>query len=208
MKMTSLATGQTSPDNTGLMILPWVSLFPGELLPLYIFELRYRNMLASSLHENRMIGIAHSTDDTPCDPFASLGIIRACVTNPDGTLNLILQGISRVQLSNFTPDPYPAADYHILKDPKDSIEDHEDLHLRILSICNSKIIQGGHVPKQLEEYLSTLTEASAFADAVASAFVGNPLHRREIFLLRNIKSRLQLLLSCLETEPSPEIEEQ
>ncbi len=37
------------PDRTDLMILPWVSLFPGSLLPLYIFEERYREMTKAAL---------------------------------------------------------------------------------------------------------------------------------------------------------------
>jgi hypothetical protein len=33
------------PKRAGLMILPWVSLFPGGLLPLRIFEERYRRVI-------------------------------------------------------------------------------------------------------------------------------------------------------------------
>ncbi len=188
------------------MVLPWVSLFPGSMLPLYIFEPRYRDMLADSLRENRMIGIAHSTDDTTCDPLASLGVIRACVANPDGTSNLVLQGLARIRLSNITTTPYPQADYHILPEPEDSTEDHEDLHLRILSISIRKLVKGQLAPESFEDYLVALRDASAFTDAVSAAFVGDPIRRREILLERDIHRRLKLLLNFLENEPTPEIE--
>ncbi len=200
-------TDSPSPDHIGLMVLPWVSIFPGSMLPLYIFEPRYRDMLADSLRENRMIGIAHSTDDTTLDPFASLGVIRACVANPDGTSNLVLQGLARIRLSNIATTPYPQADYHILPEPEDSTEDHEDLHLRILSISIRKLVKGQLAPESFEDYLVALRDASQFTDAVSAAFVGDPIRRREILLERDIHRRLKLLLDFLENEPTPEIEE-
>lgn len=204
--MTSDASEHTT-DRIGLMILPWVSLFPGSLLPLHIFEPRYRDMLAESLAGSRMIGIAHSTDDTPCDPFGSLGVIRACVANPDGTSNLILQGVARVHFSNFTADPHPEADYRILPEPQASTEEHQDLHLRILSLSIRKLVKGQHAPESFEDYIVALEDASIFADAVSATFVGDPHRRREILLERDIHRRLRLLLNYLETEPTPEIED-
>lgn len=199
-------TDGTSQHPIGLMILPWVTLFPGSMLPLHIFEPRYREMLANSLREDRMIGIAHSTDDTTCEPFASLGVIRACVANTDGTSNLILQGLSRIQLSNIITTPYPRADYQVLPEPEESTEDHEELHLRILSISIRKLVKGQLAPESFEDYLVALRDASAFTDAVSAAFVGDPIRRREIFLERDIHRRLKLLLDYLENEPTPEIE--
>jgi Lon protease-like protein len=69
------------PDQIDLMILPWVSLFPGSLLPLYIFEERYREMTRAALAGNRMFAIAHTYDDSHVAPIGGLGIIRACVAN-------------------------------------------------------------------------------------------------------------------------------
>lgn len=196
----------TPTDRVGLMILPWVSLFPRALLPLHIFEPRYRDMLADSLRESRMIGIAHCTEDTPCDSLGSLGVIRACIANPDGTSNLVLQGMARIRLSNFTPTPYPTADYQILPEPQDSTEDHQELHHRILAISLRKLVKGQQAPESLEDYLVALDDASTFADAVSAAFVGDPHRRREIFLEGDVHRRLQLLLNYLENEPTPEIE--
>jgi len=40
------------------MTLPNATLFPQALLPLYIFEPRYRQMLAEALHSSRMFAVA------------------------------------------------------------------------------------------------------------------------------------------------------
>lgn len=184
--------------HVGLMVLPLVSLFPGSLLPLHIFEPRYREMVSDSLVGSRIFGIAHATDDISCEPIGSLGIIRACVANPDGTSNLILQGIARVELSNFTPTPYPSADYLVIPESEDSTEDHEALHLRTLALSIRKLVNGHQTPDSFEDYIVSLTNAAAFTDAVAAAFVDEPLFRRKVFLETNLKKRMRLLLDFLE----------
>src|SRR5687768_9813149 len=89
------------PDAVPVMTLPSATLFPQALLPLYIFEPRYRRMLTDSLNTNRMFSVAMQkpgrTRETPC-PVAGLGLIRVSVGHNDGTSHLILQGLTRVKL--------------------------------------------------------------------------------------------------------------
>src|SRR4051812_28739467 len=89
------------PTETALMTLPEATLFPQALLPLYIFEPRYRQMLADALHTDRMFSVAMqkpgSTRESP-SPVAGLGLIRVSVGHRDGTSHLILQGLARVEL--------------------------------------------------------------------------------------------------------------
>src|SRR5207237_7015101 len=89
------------PREVGVMILPNATLFPQALLPLYIFEPRYRQMLAEALDSNRMFAVAMqkpgSKRETP-SPVAGLGLIRVSVGHKDGTSHLILQGLARVEL--------------------------------------------------------------------------------------------------------------
>src|SRR5207247_9842745 len=89
------------PSGVPVMTLPNATLFPQALLPLYIFEPRYRQMLADALHSNRMFSVAMqkpgSTRESP-SPVAGLGLIRVSVAHRDGTSHLILQGLTRVEL--------------------------------------------------------------------------------------------------------------
>src|ERR1051325_8562187 len=83
------------------MTLPNATLFPQAFLPLYIFEPRYRQMLADALHTDRMFSVAMqrpgSGRESP-SPVAGLGLIRFSVGHRDGTSHLILQGLARVEL--------------------------------------------------------------------------------------------------------------
>src|SRR3979411_1417729 len=90
------------PSEVPVMTLPNATLFPQALLPLYIFEPKYRQMLSDALHSNRMFLVAMqrpgSTRELP-SPVAGLGLIRVSVGHRDGTSHLILQGLARVELA-------------------------------------------------------------------------------------------------------------
>jgi ATP-dependent Lon protease len=89
------------PSQVPVMTLRSATLFPQALLPLYIFEPRYRQLLAESLRTHRLLAVAmrkpDCTRETPCQ-VAGIGLIRVSVDHKDGTSHLILQGITRVQL--------------------------------------------------------------------------------------------------------------
>ena len=53
-----MSSSLTLPKQLPVMPLPGAVLFPHALLPLYIFEPRYRQMLADALHSNRMFSVA------------------------------------------------------------------------------------------------------------------------------------------------------
>ncbi|MFL6195496.1 MAG: LON peptidase substrate-binding domain-containing protein [Thermoanaerobaculia bacterium] len=92
-------------------------LLPGNLLPLNIFEPRYRNMVADALDGDRFIGMiqpvvprqddwieAAEQSDTPAlYPIGCLGRIEECEPQADGRYLIVLRGISRFRISEELP---------------------------------------------------------------------------------------------------------
>src|SRR3989442_10752297 len=83
------------PNEVPVMTLPSATLFPQALLPLYIFEPRYRKMLADTLKTERMFSVAMQkpgrSRETPCI-VAGLGLIRVSGDHHDGESHFIFQG--------------------------------------------------------------------------------------------------------------------
>jgi Lon protease-like protein len=109
------------PSAVPVMTLPSATLFPQALLPLYIFEPRYRRMLADMLRTDRMFSVAMQKPgnqrETPCH-VAGLGLIRVSVGHGDGTSHLILQGLTRVELvETVRTRPYRVAQIRPLQAP-------------------------------------------------------------------------------------------
>src|SRR5262245_9906724 len=91
------------PAEIAVMTLPEGTFFPQALLPLHLFEPRYRLMLKDALATHRLFAVARLDSNLAAQRFepshriATLGLVRACQKNENGTSNLLLQGLSRVE---------------------------------------------------------------------------------------------------------------
>jgi len=88
-----------------LFPLPGVVLLPETLLPLHIFEARYRAMVADALAGDRTIGMAmlkpgwESAPDAPAiHSIGGAGEIVECEELPDGRYNILLEGRFRYRI--------------------------------------------------------------------------------------------------------------
>lgn len=185
------------PETVGAMILPGVTLFPHSLLPLYIFEPRYRQMLAKALEGDRLFAIAHAGEDGEVAAIGGLGVVRACVANEDGTSNLILQGLTRVVFSEFRMKPFPAARIVALEDRGEDSDSLPGLRHDISAACGQMKAAGVESPQGFEKFLMQIPSHGAFADAVAAAYVADPTERRGLLEEAEVPTRMERLLRCL-----------
>ena len=131
----------TLPEEIPVMTLPNVALFPQALMPLFIFEPRYRQMLRDVLATNRLFAVAgidarQSGAPGQIDPphrVATLGIVRACQKTDNGTSNLLLQGLCRIEIAGIiTEEPYRRIRVRALTSDYLDITDPEALRLLLL----------------------------------------------------------------------------
>src|SRR5213075_3564853 len=135
-----MSSSVTLPKQLPVMPLPSAVLFPNALLPLYIFEPRYRKMLEHALQRDRMFSVTlikpscpewHAPEDF--FHFATVGLIRACVGRGDGTSNLVLQGLHRVRFTDFEQEtPFPVAKIDVVKSTGDTTIKTEALGEKVL----------------------------------------------------------------------------
>lgn len=109
-----------------LFPLPGVVLFPHAVLPLHIFEPRYRQMTEDALADDRLVAIVQvcsqadwaGSQEPAIEPVACLGKIVKCERSPDGRFNFLLQGLKRVRIVRElkTNTLYRQAEVEILED--------------------------------------------------------------------------------------------
>src|SRR5215472_9229360 len=133
------------PEQAPVMPLPGAILFPPALLPLYIFEPPYFQMLTHALAHERMFCVAllrpERTDWKDEDDFfdvATIGLIRACVGRGDGTSNLILQGLQRVRFNSFHQEkPFPIASIDAVESRDPTTVETEALGAKVIELYGS-----------------------------------------------------------------------
>lgn len=199
----------TLPDTVPVMPLPGALLFPHALLPLYIFEMRYRAMLEYALAADRMFCVTminpqRSEWRSPNDfrQIATVGLIRACVGRGDGTSNLILQGLQRVSFTGFPQErPFPIAEIAPLASiPADPPVEAEALAARVLDYYEKFKGDGRQFPAKVDQYLSDLTDPEMLADLMAATFVTDAGRRQQLLETLSVTERLRLVIQFLRDE--------
>jgi len=194
------------PEQVGIMVLPQTVFFPHHLLPLHIFEPRYRTMLQSALEGPRMFAIAMNPQKT--DPHTrttrvgSLGLIRSCVLQADATSNLVLQGIARVRLDHLVQtQPYLIATPEPLDDPEKTSATttviREALHAKILEKVEKFNDPALPSLQEVKSFLQHLDDLHSFVDLLSGCFIRDPLQRQKLLEEVSLTKRLRLLLDLL-----------
>jgi Lon protease-like protein len=208
------------------MTLPNATLFPQALLPLYIFEPRYRQMLAEVLQTNRMFAVAMLRPghmrEVPA-PVAGLGVVRVCVGHKDGTSHLILQGLVRVELKEtLRYKPYRRQRIRVLETPPAEPRAVDALLAKVRELLAERLALGlpfpclpqgprdhagdilpaspGHVAKDMLEQVNALKNPEFVADLVSCAVLRGPERRQTILETLDIETRLRRLVLFLQTE--------
>jgi Lon protease-like protein len=214
------------PREAPVMTLPNATLFPQALLPLYIFEPRYRKMLADALHSNRMFAVAMqkpgNSRETP-SPVAGLGLIRVSVGHRDGTSHLILQGMARVGLEEtLRYKPYRVHRIRSLPTrPCDSVA-ADALLAKVRELLEQRFKLGLPFPampvlspptpgveapvpascsaRDILDHLDSITDPEQAADLVSCAVLPGAADRQAILEAVDVETRLRRLIQYLLTE--------
>ena len=196
------------PTEVPVMALPNAVLFPHALLPLHIFERRYREMLAHSLDQDRMFsvalmkrGVGDAAGIEDLCPVAGVGLIRVCVGNENGTSNLVLQGLARVRLIDWTQEtPFRVARIELAKSTTGNLVEAEALSEKVKEFCAQIERRGAPLPSSLIEHLEQIDSPEIVSDVVAAAFVGEPFQRQKLLEAYDVCERLRLLLQILRAQ--------
>lgn len=193
------------------MVLTGVTLFPQSLLPLYIFEPRYRQMLKDSLEGDRLFGVVSfdhlmaqkDPKNNHVDIIAGVGMIRACVEQEDGTSQLILQGVARVRLTEFIQStPVLISKVEPLTSINcDSIE-VDALAGRLCELIVEMTVQNSTLPSHVMEYLQKTKDPDILSDLISYLILKKADYRQDILSTLDLCERYRKLLRMVPEELS------
>jgi Lon protease-like protein len=185
--------------------LPDVVLFPHTLLPLHIFEPRYREMVRDCLAGDKRLAMALLRPGwendyygrPPIYPIAGAGEIIQHEELPDGRFNILLRGTMRIGIAAELPadKPYRVARARPLPDrypdgsPKglvDRIERLKVFYLRILSE-----VQKGQ--GEIAKIFSGVKDPGIIVDRIASAAIADAETRQQVLEAVEVTARLAIV---------------
>lgn len=185
--------------------LPDTVFFPNTLLPLHVFEPRYKKLVSHILEGDRLMGVVQLRPGWHDDYFGAppvykiLGIGKIVDVEqwPDGRYDIVLSGMHRVQLLEEMPpiDEFRVAKVEVVDDlvPPDKLAEVRDVHEILIKIFDK-------LSDALPEGLSiipgddprSLTPGN-LVDVMASLLVDDAYERQSLLAEPDVSRRQQLL---------------
>ncbi|HEX2099960.1 MAG TPA: LON peptidase substrate-binding domain-containing protein [Candidatus Synoicihabitans sp.] len=195
------------PEEIAVMTLPDVTFFPQALLPLHIFEPRYRQMLTDVLATHRLFAVAGldpagGPGVEPLHRVATVGLVRACQENNNGTSNLLLQGLARIECREILgEEPYRTVRMRALASQAGADGDQNTrLRRSVERLIAIKRRLGGPVPSEFAQFLRTVDDPETFVDLAAFTLCDDVATKQRLLETLNVHQRLLLYSQHLRSE--------
>jgi hypothetical protein len=178
--------------------LPNCVLLPGGLLPLHVFEPRYRELTRDCLASHHLMGIARLRPrSTEVYERCGVGKIICSEELADGRFVLLLRGVARVEIARELPAEraYRLVEARQLHDDRCANQrELVDHHMRLITVCDRLAEVIDHGGEQLRDLVRSTSSPGACADAVAAALIMDVDERQHLLDASDPMQRLQRTL--------------
>lgn len=189
--------------------LPSTVFYPDTLLPLHIFESRYREMLKDALAEDRLIGMVLLKPGWESDYFGGPGVVSiGCAGKidrsqllEDGKYNIVLKGMSRFRIrEEISGKPYRIAAVEFLDELDDEPVDFTQNGLagKLVSRFENYLKL---LPEDAKKHLPELNDCkilSSLVDRIAYRFDFKTAQKQSFLEELNVRKRVDTILSVLD----------
>jgi len=191
--------------------LPGMVLFPRVVVPLHIFEPRYRQMLREILDSHGRVAMALAVPGGDVDheatweisPTVGVGKVLTYRKNDDGTSDILLVGDVRGRVETWREGkPYRTATIRSIEDEKPKLLSARDRLRAELRGHLATLLSRHFVSDDATEITQTFAreqDIGFLCDFLAYRFLKDPRERQSILEETNIERRAELLREHLAT---------
>jgi Lon protease-like protein len=193
-----------------LFPLPNVVLFPRAVLPLHIFEERYKAMTADALAGDRLVAMALLKPGWERDyyrrpaiePVVCVGRILTHELLADGTYNFLLQGITRAKIiAEVAQQGYRQAQLQELEQTASPARALATLRRQMIQLLDRGALADAPGARQFQRLLQTPMPSADIADLLAFTYLEDVWLKQSLLAEPNVPCRIERLLAALTALP-------
>ena len=198
----------TIPEEIPLLPVTDVALFPKMVMPLMIWEKSWVQVVDEALMKDHLIGLI-MIKGKGHEPLTSedlylngtVGSILKMAKVPEGGVRLMVQGLSRFKIVEFTATaPYFKARIEVVKDQLESNIELDALTNSVRGLFNKVLELSPYLPSELGLLAQNVEDPGSLADMITSTLNVSKEDKQEILELLAVKQRLQKLTVLLTKE--------
>jgi Lon protease-like protein len=189
-------------DRLPIFPLPGAVLLPYALMPLHVFEPRYRKLIRDCQSGAGVLALANIPAEARRErrepprvlPVIGAGILARVDALPDGRSNIVVRGVLRARILDELPsqEPYrlvraePLAD--LIADVDAARRQAEELRQLVLAYCSQR---PGPAATALAQMAGSTAEPGELADAIAAMVIEAPHERQQLLETTSPEERLR-----------------
>ena len=199
--------GELPDIPTELPILPVsnILVFPYVIAPIIISDEKRMSVINEALSERKIVGLfAQKDPEKDRDALYDVGtavFLLKMFRIPDGSMGLMVQGLSRLRLLDITQDqPYLKGHVNLIPEDTTLNTPIEALRREVLEIFQKIVSLSPFLPEELGQAISNLEHPGRMADLIVSNLKIDVIERQRILERLDVESRLTHLLQVLSRE--------
>jgi len=195
------------PDELPVLPLKDTVIYPHIIVPLLITEDYLVKLIDDALSADRMVAAVASKEevDRPKpDQIYDIGTAAAIIRMlklPDGSMQLFMQGIQRIQILEFTQEnPYLKAKVEKIKEVMEQSVEIEGLARNVLNLFKNMVTLAPYLPNEIFIAAMNISDPNNLADFIASNINISVQEKQELLEAVDVKGRLEKLTVFLNKE--------
>jgi len=198
-----------SPDSGLLPLLPLrdVVVYPHLVIPLFVGRTKSVKALELASEGNKQILLVAQKSASKDDPEASdlhevgtIATVLQMLKLPDGTVKVLVEGVQRAKISEFTEmDECFAARPELVAESETDVE-IQALMRTVFAQFDQYVKLNKKIPPEILTSLATIDEAGRLADTIAAHLTLKLEEKQKILEMFDVAERLEHLLRLMEGE--------
>ncbi|WP_333608773.1 endopeptidase La [Arsukibacterium sp.] len=185
-----------------------VVVYPHMVIPLFVGRAKSIKCLDAAMDNDKQIFLVAQKDASLDDPtdkdlyeMGTVATILQLLKLPDGTVKVLVEGIKRARLTEFTETENAFAAYVELVPTQDIDSREQEVFLRsAINQFEGYIKLNKKIPPEVLTALSGIEDAARLADTMAAHMPLKVDDKQKVLQLTDVTERLEFLMAMMESE--------
>src|SRR5258708_7379437 len=196
------------PEELPVLPLRNMVAFPFTMMPIAVGVPRSVKLVQEAMHGNRLIALVRSSDPgldeaTPEQVLrvGGLAIIQRAVKGENNSLQLVVQVLERIKITEFTSnDPYLKARIELAPDDEEESTEGEALVRSLINVAREVVELMPNVPNQVGDFLEQVESHRLVVYMIAANARMDIEVREQVLEEDSVNAKMRMLMSVLAQE--------
>lgn len=199
---------ELAKDQYPVLPLRDVVVFPHMVIPLFVGREKSIEALQYATNNGNQVLLVAQRDPNKDEPESKDVYTHGCIANilqllklPDGNLKVLVEGVERVTIKEFTDsDPFMVSSAEVIEAKPESDKEVSALARTIKGMFENYVKLNKKIPQEVLNSLTSIEDAEKLSDIIAAHMLLKIEQKQQVLEIDSVIKRLEYLMSMMEGE--------